>query len=139
MMEAVQTTVASLAILSSERVQGFERNPVALCHEIAEQKVLERLAGRISFGHIFPMARWGFTFPSPLTNNGGKLSLSPLVVHEIQEEREKALTWPRAGNRKKGCPAAARTIPVGDTMTSGVTLLAKSMQPFFAYEYRRMN
>lgn len=137
MMEAIQSIVAGLSLLTVDKVPGYDNDPMKLCQDIVNSNLLERIANLIPPAYIFPMARKGTVFNNPLENVHGKLILSAILEKDLLRAHHEAQLAAMEGSRGRGCPAAARTITDGDHKTSGITLLSRSLLPFLSYEYQK--
>lgn len=127
--EGVQTTAATFAILTAQKVEGFEDDPITLYKQLVNSNVVNQLAAKLPFGKILPMANRGKRFIDPLNVIEGKVSLSSGLLKDLNKERNDALQQARPGARAKGCPATRKTIelaidPAIPERESGVNLLA---------------
>jgi len=82
------------------------------------------------------MATNGVAFANPLSTQEDDRLLRLTTQLEESLRKAHALNKPTSpGIRRKGCPAAARTLNYDGERLSGVTLLARTMHPFLMREY----
>ncbi len=115
LIEAAQTTAAATTLLTPEKVEGFEDDPLALFHALREQDVLNQLGIHAPLGFIFPMVQAGIYFPHPLESQlqedgTRRVRLSEAFVRFLKKARDESVVADgrRPGQRQKGCPAARK-------------------------------
>ncbi len=115
--EASETIGASLAAITAEHVPGFEQDPVGLCRQLVDQKVIVELAMRLPTGIVGPLQGEGSYIKNALETQDGKIKLSEALKDFLLEERlkdEPPLLTPNITDHEfnprtsLGCP-----VPVG--------------------------
>ena len=133
--EGIQSIVAGLSLLTIDQVEGYESDPMKLCHDLIHNNLLEEFAALVPNGYVFPMVIDGIAFTNPLENKDGTLSLSQELKRNLRVQHLEAQKAAVPGSRARGCPAAARTISNVAGKSSGITLLGQKMLPLLASQY----
>jgi hypothetical protein len=147
LQEAALTTSQALALMTLDKVKGYE-NPVALLNSVVRYNLLNELAANVPFGYIAPFANEGYKFDSPIEPfpDGRKTGLRFTTGFNRKLDELKISTKEKGVNgineTGQGCPFSRSFVfdVLGtEVKESGVNFFARAYLHLFEVYYKDAN
>lgn len=149
--EGMQTTAASIGLLTSEGIPGYEDDPIEGMQQLIDQKVFQHFAALAPTGIVIPMPVSGLRFKQPLiSDNNGNLRVNSQLNELFRIEKKTKLakkenkTRDVRGTLSEGCPVARPHVPevtiFGDSniiSESGVQMGMSVFMEYLKYYYSK--